>query len=259
MENALSQQLRAKFGSQTPSVLVVDNSAETREQIGTALRAEGFHVTAAAPGQNALKMLSEEGVPNLLILEPGLSNGHMIDAGMEFKRRADVPILFISAVADADAMVAALNHVAEDYMVKPLHMGELVARAKRVLLHTGPKSKGDPEEVVDDYLQVNFAQHYAVVNGRSTPLTPTENRILRTLYQHRGRVLSPGFLLKYVWEDQERGSIESLWVHVRRLRSKIEPDPGQPAYVVTVRGKGYCLPHRNQRGQQANVTGKRTG
>ncbi len=95
--------------------------------------------------------------------------------------------------------------------------------------------------------RVNFAKQYAVVNEQQLTLTPTENRILNILYNHRGRVLSPGYLLAKAWDPIRKGSVESLWVHMRRLRSKIEPDPDRPRYVVTVRGQGYCLPQPNQK------------
>jgi DNA-binding response OmpR family regulator len=103
----------------------------------------------------------------------------------------------------------------------------------------------DPELVIDDHLRINFAQQYAVVDNDQIMLTPTENRLMHILYNNRGRVLSPGFLLAKAWDPVRKGTVESLWVHVRRLRSKIEPDPDNPRYVVTVRGQGYCLPQRH--------------
>ena len=102
--------------------------------------------------------------------------------------------------------------------------------------------------MIDEKLRINFAQQYAVVGDDQITLTPTENRLLHILYNNRGRVLSPGFLLAKAWDPVRKGSVESLWVHVRRLRSKIEPDPDNPRYVVTVRGQGYCLPQRNNMG-----------
>ena len=113
-----------------------------------------------------------------------------------------------------------------------------------MLARTSAEVSSDPEQVIDDNLRINFAQHYAIVNGEQVTLTPTETRLMNILYNNRGRVLSAGFLLAKAWEPVHRGTVESLWVHVRRLRNKIEPDPDHPRYVVTVRGQGYCLPQR---------------
>lgn len=96
---------------------------------------------------------------------------------------------------------------------------------------------------IDERLVVNFDSYNAILDGRQLALTPIENRLLQVLYNQRGRVLSPGALLVRVWADGAQPSVQALWVHIRRLRNKIEPDPNHPRYVVTVRSRGYLLPH----------------
>ena len=249
--NELSERLKVKFGTQPVWIMVVDNEQDASETICRGLQAEGFEVITADNGIEALRTVKETGAPNLVILDPALAD---TDGGRfiaELKRQGDIPIIFVSSVTDTEAIVVALNSDAEDYLTKPLNPEELAARVKRVLLRTGPSMSSDPEQAIDDYLSVNFPQQYALVNGQPVPLTPTENRIIQALYKHRGRVLSPGFLLVHAWDSPNRGTLESLWVHIRRLRSKIEPDPNHPTYVMTVRGRGYCLPRSDQRGKQA--------
>lgn len=254
--NKLSEMLVTKFGTQILQILVVDVDQESRQQVKLCLQAEGFEVITASSDAEVRQTVRKIGIPNLVIFDPALSNDGGAALVTELQKREDVPFIFISAVINSETVVTTLNRYAEDYVIKPFHPSELVARVKRVLLRTAPALPRDPEQTVDDYLRVNFAQQYAVVDGQSVPLTPTENRIIHALYTHRGRVLSPGFLLVNAWDNRNRGTLESLWVHIRRLRSKIEPNPNQPTYVMTVRGRGYCLPHTNQRGQQADNNGR---
>jgi DNA-binding response OmpR family regulator len=226
-------------------ILVVDDAADTRLMLNLRLQREGYIVYAASGGLEALEIVQREGLPNLVILDimmPGM-DGFAV-AG-ELRRMGDIPIIFLSALSDTDTKVEGLNRYAEDYITKPFAFSELLARIRRVLLRVTSDQVTDPELVIDDRLRINFAQQYAVVGSDQITLTPTENRLMHILYNNRGRVLSPGFLLAKAWDPVRRGTVESLWVHVRRLRSKIEPDPDNPRYVVTVRGQGYCLPQRN--------------
>ncbi len=229
-------------------ILVVDDAADTRLMLNLRLQREGYIVYAASSGAEALEIVQREGLPHLVILDimmPGM-DGFAVAA--ELRNRGDIPIIFLSALSDTDTKVEGLNRFAEDYITKPFAFSELLARVRRVLLRVANEQVADPELVVDEKLRINFAQQYAVVGDDQITLTPTENRLLHILYNNRGRVLSPGFLLAKAWDPVRKGSVESLWVHVRRLRSKIEPDADNPRYVVTVRGQGYCLPQRNNMG-----------
>ncbi len=228
------------------TILVVDDAADTRLMLSLRLQREGYVVWAAGSGQEAIDIVKKEGLPDLAVLDimmPGMDGFALAD---ELRQAGEIPIIFLSALSDTNTKVEGLNRYAEDYVTKPFAFSELLARIRRVLMRVAPERSLEPELAIDDRLRVNFAQQYAVMDNRQIPLTPTENRILNILYHNRGRVLSPGFLLSKVWDPTRRGTVESLWVHVRRLRSKIEPDPDNPRYVLTVRGQGYCLPQRNQ-------------
>jgi DNA-binding response OmpR family regulator len=227
-------------------ILVVDDAADTRLMLSLRLQREGYTILTAGSGQEAIELVAKEGLPDLAVLDimmPGMDGFVVAD---ELRQMGDIPVIFLSALSDTNTKVEGLNRYAEDYVTKPFAFSELLARIRRVLMRVAPERTLEPELQIDDRLRINFSQQYAVMDDKQITLTPTENRIMNILYHNRGRVLSPGFLLSKVWDPTRKGTVESLWVHVRRLRSKIEPDPDNPRYVLTVRGQGYCLPQRNQ-------------
>lgn len=224
-------------------ILVVDDAAETRLMLGLRLEREGYQVHTAASGREALEYVRREGMPHLVLLDilmPGMNGFAVADS---LHTMGDVPIIFLSALSDATTIAEGINRYAEDYVTKPFAFPELLARIRRVLLRMAAYEPNNLESVVDDNLRLNFSQHYAVVRGERVSLTPTETRLLHILYANRGRVLSPQYLMSKAWDPMQKGTVGSLWVHVRRLRSKIEANPEAPAYLITVRGQGYCLEH----------------
>lgn len=225
-------------------ILVVDDAADTRLLLNLRLQREGYEVFTASSGAEALEVIQKEGLPHLVLLDIMMPGMDGFAVASELRRMGDISIIFLSALSDVDTKVEGLNRFAEDYVTKPFDFSELSARIRRVLLRVATDQNADPEQVVDERLRVNFAQQYAIMDDVQITLTPTENRLLHILFNNRGRVLSPGFLLAKAWDPVRRGTVESLWVHMRRLRSKIEPDADNPRYVVTVRGQGYCLPQR---------------
>lgn len=227
-------------------ILVVDDAADTRLLLNLRLQREGYEVFTASSGAEALDVIQKEGLPHLVLLDIMMPGMDGFAVATELRRMGDISIIFLSALSDSDTRVEGLNRFAEDYVTKPFDFSELSARIRRILLRVATDHNADPEQVVDERLRVNFAQQYAILDDEQITLTPTENRLLHILFNNRGRVLSPGFLLAKAWDPVRRGTVESLWVHMRRLRSKIEPDADNPRYVVTVRGQGYCLPQRIQ-------------
>ena len=225
-------------------ILVVDDAADTRLLLNLRLQREGYEVFTASSGTEALETIQKEGLPHLVLLDIMMPGMDGFAVASELRRMGDISIIFLSALSDTDTKVEGLNRFAEDYVTKPFDFTELSARIRRVLLRVATDQNADPEQAIDDRLAINFAQQYAILDGNQITLTPTENRLVHILFNNRGRVLSPGFLLAKAWDPVRRGTVESLWVHMRRLRSKIEPDADNPRYIVTVRGQGYCLPQR---------------
>jgi DNA-binding response OmpR family regulator len=244
MKNRKKAMTESVVATERIRILVVDDAADTRLLLNLRLQREGYEVLTAGSGAEAFEVIEKEGLPHLVLLDIMMPGMDGFAVASELRRMGDISIIFLSALSDTDTKVEGLNRFAEDYVTKPFDFSELSARIRRVLLRVATDINADPEQVVDERLRVNFAQQYAVVDNLQITLTPTENRLLHILFNNRGRVLSPGFLLAKAWDPVRRGTVESLWVHMRRLRSKIEPDADNPRYVVTVRGQGYCLPQR---------------
>jgi DNA-binding response OmpR family regulator len=222
-------------------ILVVDDTKDARHLLALRLEREGYKVITASRASEALEVVKEQGLPQLAILDilmPGMDG---LELANHLRRMGDLPIIFLSALSDPEVKTDAINRYAEDYITKPFHFGELLARIRRILLRSASEPPISPEEEIDEELRINFAQQYVVAGAARISLTPIENRIMHVLFTHRGRTISPETLLAKVWSPHQKGSLESLWVHVRRLRDKIEPDPDKPRYIVTMRGQGYCL------------------
>lgn len=247
----MSEQNGVANSNEHKRILVVDDATETRLMLNMRLQREGYLIYAASSGAEALDIVQQQGLPHLVILDIMMPGMDGFAVATELRRMGDVPIIFLSALSDTETKVEGLNRYAEDYITKPFAFAELLARVRRILLRVASDQTVDPELAIDERLRVNFAQQYAVIDADQITLTPTENRLMHILYNNRGRVLSPGFLLAKAWDPVRKGTLESLWVHVRRLRNKIEPDPDNPRYIVTVRGQGYCLPQRDQLGALA--------
>ncbi len=209
-------------------ILVVDDDVDTRTMLIMRLQREGFTILPAATGMEALDLVRNEGLPNLVLLDIILPDIDGFAVAQELRKLGPMPVIFLSALSDTEHKVEGISRYAEDYVTKPFAFSELLARIQRVLTRAGNDSLADPEQVIDDRLRINFAQNYAMLDGKQLSLTPTEVRLLNILYNNRGRVLSAGFLLAKVWEPDQSGTVESLWVHIRRLRNKIEPDPEHP-------------------------------
>lgn len=237
-----------QFDTGSQRILIVEDAADTRLLLTIRLQREGYQILNASNGPQALALVQSTGLPDLVLLDimmPGMDGFAVAE---ELRRMGDIPIIFLTALSDTETKVTGLLRYAEDYITKPFVFPELSARIRRVLLRVAGTKKADPEQIIDERLKVNFAQQYAVLEGKQITLTPTENRLLHILFTNRGRVISPQFLLAKAWDPTKAGTVESLWVHMRRLRSKIEPNPDADTYryVVTVRGQGYCLPLPDQ-------------
>jgi DNA-binding response OmpR family regulator len=229
-------------------ILVVEDTKEARQLLNTRLQREGFTVLTASRGAEALELVKEQGLPHLAIVDilmPGMDG---MELASHLRRMGDLPIVFLSALADPAVKTDAINRYAEDYVTKPFYFAELLARVRRILLRSSITHPSSPEEMLDARLRVNFAQRYIIAGSRRIALTPTENRILHILYANRGRIVSPETLLAKVWNPNQKGTLDSLWVHIRRLRDKIEQNPDRPRYLVTMCGQGYCLLKQDQMG-----------
>jgi DNA-binding response OmpR family regulator len=223
-------------------ILVVDDETDVRLLLKLHLQRAGYSVAEAGSGQAALALVQQTGLPHLAILNllmPAM-DGFAVAAALQ--RLGHVPIIFLSALSDSNTKVNAITRYAEDYVTKPFAFDELLARIQRVLLRTAAAPVVAAEVGIDERLRIHFAQHYLLVNQQQIPLTLLETQLLRLFYLHRGRVLSPAFLLAHAWPSESTVTRQALWAQVRRLRRKLEPDPAHPRYLITVRNQGYYLP-----------------
>lgn len=223
-------------------ILLVEDEDAIAEALSYTLRGEGYVVDRVADGESALER-TEAVEPDLLVLDlmlPGLS-------GLEVCRRlrgasSAIPILMLTArTAEVDRVVG-LEAGADDYIVKPFSMPELVARVRAMLR----RRELDRAESTDGVrrvggLELDLSRHTATVDGRNVRLTSSEFRLLRTLAEHPGQVYTRRELMQRLWDSMYVGDERAADVHVANLRRKLEPDPKNPVRILTVRGAGYAL------------------
>jgi len=223
-------------------ILVVDDDPFVLRLVKDKLELAGFIVLTASAGQQALDLIAHHGLPHLAIVDimmPGMD-------GFEFCRTvqqyADLPVIVLTAVDEEETIIRGIEHFAEDYITKPFSPRELVARVQRVLRRIGDFAYAlDPVTCIDQCLAIDFAHQQALVDGKTISLTPTETKLLYILIRNAGRIVTTDFLLGRLWPREEVYE-DTLRVHVHRLRHKIETNPNQPAYILTVRGVGYLFP-----------------
>jgi DNA-binding response OmpR family regulator len=220
-------------------LLLVDDDVQLTQFLGARLRRDGFQVSIAASGAEALASI-DEAWPDLVLLDltmPGTS-GEEVAAGI--KKRADIPIVVLSAVATSRSKTELIEHYAEDYVTKPFDYPELVARLNRVLRRLNERIPSELLELGPD-LSLALRRREAIVAGRPVALSPTETRLLASLAANLGTTISTEHLLARVWSDSDGADPAYVWVAIRRLRRKIEVDPDEPRHLLTDRNGGYRL------------------
>lgn len=223
-----------------PSLLIVEDDETIRETIRDALFVEGFEVSACADGREALELLKENNQPYALIvldlMLPGMN-------GLELCRRLrasgdQTPILIVSAREHEMDRVLGLEVGADDYLVKPFGMRELVART-RALLRRSTTQSNPPQILTHASLQLYPEECRVMRDGREINLSPKEYRLLELFMQHPRRVWSREKLLEQIWGHDFFGDSKTVDVHIRWLREKLEDNPSEPVFLQTVRGFGY--------------------
>jgi two-component system response regulator RegX3 len=222
-------------------LLVVDDERDIIETLAFALEREGFDVTAAATGEDALDQVrrSRFDVVILDVMMPGVSG---LDVCRTLRSESDVPIVLLTA-RDAEVdRVLGLELGADDYIVKPFSTPELVSRV-RAILRRRELDRGTPttSEIVVAGLTIDLDRHEVTVEGRSVQLTPSEFRLLRLLAEEPGRVFTREQIMEHLWRTPFVGDTRACDTHVSNIRRKIERDPMHPTLIETVREVGYRL------------------
>jgi len=222
-----------------PRILIVDDDPDLLVVLADRLNDDGFEVSTARDGDQALRMM-RSGWPDLLIVDMMMPRLDGLRLAREVKSQADLPIIVLSAIDAADSKADMLEEVAEDYVTKPYHYAELRARINRVLRRLGDRV---PRQglVLGPDLTLELHRRQAIVGDRTVHLTPTESRLLYALAANLDRTVPTDTLLTRGWAETDDADPSYVWVTMRRLRQKIEVDPDSPRYLLTVRGVGYSL------------------
>lgn len=221
-------------------VLVVDDEAPMRKYVGANLRARGYAVLAAEDGAEALKLLAERPV-DLVILDIGIPGPDGLAVLAALRRDIAVPVIMLSARGRERDKVQALDLGADDYLTKPFGVEELLARVRAALRRSCPAPLTPVAPYRRGDLVVDFAARSVCIDGRPVPLTPKEFAVLAYLARNAGRALTHRQILQAVWGGEYLSESDYVWTYVRRIRRKIEPDQGQPRYLLTQPGFGYWM------------------
>jgi two-component system response regulator RegX3 len=221
------------------SVLVVEDEQSLREPLVYILQREGFDVFEAVDGPSAL-LQWQNNSPDLILLDlmlPGMSG---VDVCREIRTRSSVPIIMVTAKDSEVDKVVGLEIGADDYVVKPYSTRELLARIKAVLRRGAAPDSNESRSVLEaGPVRLDTERHAVTVNGQPVTLPLKEFELLEYLMDNTNRVLTRGQIIDRVWGSNYYGDTKTLDVHVKRIRSKIEPDPANPKFIMTIRGLGY--------------------
>jgi two-component system response regulator RegX3 len=221
-------------------VLIVEDEESFADPLAFLLRKEGFTAAVASTGQQALEEFDRNGADIVLLdlMLPGMSG---TDVCRALRQRSTVPVIMVTARDSEIDKVVGLEIGADDYVTKPYSARELIARVRAVLRRGGESADGEllPQVLAAGPVRMDVERHVVTVDGGEIPLPLKEFDLLEYLLRNVGRVLTRGQLIDRVWGADYVGDTKTLDVHVKRLRSKIEPDPASPRHLVTVRGLGY--------------------
>jgi DNA-binding response OmpR family regulator len=219
-------------------ILIVEDDRRIASLVAMYLEREGFATRIAPDGRAALAG-AQESPPRLVILDlmlPGIDGWEVC---RELRRRSDVPILMLTARDDEIDRVTGLTLGADDYVVKPFSPRELVARVKAILRRARPQPAEEPERLAHGALALDVEQRKVSLDGQRLTLTPSEYTLLLALMRRPGRVFTRQELLDALYPDGDAVVDRVVDVHIGKLRHKIEFNPAEPFYILTVRGVGY--------------------
>ena len=217
-------------------ILVVDDAEQVRRVLRTTLAAAGYTVFEAANGEDGLNAL-RAAPPDIVLLDVNMPGMDGLETCREIRRTSDVPIVMLTVRNAERDKVMALDAGADDYVVKPFGMQELLARIRAALRRRTPPGKLAPFK--SKGLTVDFESRQVTANGKDVHLTPKEFELLRQLVANAGKPITHRRLLQAVWGPDYGDEPEYLRVMVNQLRKKIEPDPSRPRFILTEPWVGY--------------------
>ena len=219
-------------------ILLVEDEASFSDALSYVLGKEGFEVVLADTGDGAITAFDKGGADLVLLdlMLPGLSGTEVCK---QLRLRSMVPIIILTAKDTEVDKVVGLELGADDYVTKPYSKAELVARIRAVLRRQGDNTESDQGVITAGPVRIDIERHQVNINDELISLPLKEFELLEFLVRNSGRVLTRAQLIDRVWGSDYFGDTKTLDVHVKRLRTKIETDPANPAYIQTIRGLGY--------------------
>lgn len=219
-------------------ILIVEDEASLSDPLAYLLTREGYETKVAADGLAALSEFDRAGADLVLLdlMLPGLSGTEVC---RELRQRSAVPIIMLTAKDSEVDIVVGLELGADDYVTKPYSTRELLARIRAVLRRQTDSGDLDDSVLTAGAVRMDVEKHQVTVDGTVVAMPLKEFELLELLLRNAGRVLTRGQLIDRVWGADYFGDTKTLDVHVKRIRSKIEPDPSNPRMLITVRGLGY--------------------
>jgi two-component system, OmpR family, alkaline phosphatase synthesis response regulator PhoP len=226
----------------TETILVVDDQSSVRQLLQDYLTEQGFRVLTAEDGQKALYAARHD-QPDLILLDIMMPKMDGYQFLRQYRQERQTPVIIITAREEETDAVLGLDLGADDYVVKPFRMRELMARIRAVMRRLKGETEHSELLRVGD-VELDQATHTVTVRNKPVTLTPLEFDMLAVLMRSPGQVFTRGQMVEHLLNSGFTGLDRTLNVHVRNLRTKIEPDPGNPQYVETVFGVGYRF-HKN--------------
>lgn len=225
----------------SPLVLVVEDEHSVRRMLMTGLKATGYRVEEAESGADAVRMVDQY-LPDMVLLDLGLVDMDGVEVARQIRARHTVPIIVVSARTQESQKVAALDAGADDYVTKPFGFAELLARMRVALRHVAlAVTKGESTVFDNGALRVDFTARQVFVKGAEVHLTPVEFRLIATLIENAGKVVTHQKLLTAVWGLRSTENEHYLRIYMGHLRRKIEPDMNHQSIFQTEVGVGYRL------------------
>ena len=230
-------------------ILIVDDEKEIRDLVEIYLKGEGYQTLKAGDGEEALYILGNNKDIDLIILDIMMPKLNGIDTCLKIREEREIPIIMLSAKSEDMDKILGLNMGADDYLTKPFNPLELVARVKSQLrryYRLNPKVNVNLKEelsntVVIEDLEIKLDTHEVFIDGKEIKLTPTEFEILLLLAKNRGKVFSVSNIYESVWNQEFMQSDNTVMVHIRKIREKLESDTRNPRFIKTVWGVGYKI------------------
>lgn len=224
------------------TILIVDDEKDIVDLVAYNLEQEGFTVVKAYDGDRALRIVNSR-KPDLAILDLMMSGIQGMEVCNMIRKNpvtASMPVIILTAKSDQVDKILGLEMGADDYVTKPFHVRELIARVRAVLRRAEAKLETDQAGTFTfEGLHIDYRTYEVTVEGKKVALGPMEMKLLHFLSRHRGRVFSRDQLLDHVWGDESFVEPRTVDVHVSRLRAALEKNKDKPCYILTIRGIGY--------------------